>query len=107
MSPSLTNKITPPTPPEGNTWQANKVYTTGDTAVYNGKTYRAKWWIKGQRPDQSQAWQLVTTDDSSNTWNASTAYQGGSIVTFQSQKYKARWWTRDQTPGSNAVWRKL
>ncbi|MBQ4844695.1 lytic polysaccharide monooxygenase [Pseudoalteromonas sp. MMG005] len=107
---TVTNKVTPPTPPtppEGDTWQANKVYTAGDTAVYNGKTYRAKWWVKGQRPDQSQAWQLVTTDDSSNAWNTSTAYQGGSIVTFQNHKYKARWWTRGQQPGSNAVWQKL
>lgn len=98
---------TPPTPPEGDTWREDKVYTAGDTAVYNGKTYRAKWWTKGQRPDQSQAWERVLTGDEANEWQASTAYRGGSIVHFEGERYQARWWTRGQQPGRHSVWKKL
>ncbi|MDW7549108.1 MULTISPECIES: carbohydrate-binding protein [Pseudoalteromonas] len=27
--------------------------------MYQGKSYCAKWWVKDQKPDQSDAWELV------------------------------------------------
>ena len=49
----------PPTTPPSDTapWQANKVYQAGDSAEYQGTIYSAKWWVKGERPDHSDAWQ--------------------------------------------------
>ncbi|MFY8299888.1 lytic polysaccharide monooxygenase [Pseudoalteromonas sp. SS15] len=110
---NVTNKVDKPeptpTPPTGkDTWDANKVYTAGNTAVYKGKTYRAKWWVRGQAPDSSQAWELVQSGgDDTNSYNSNKAYQGGAIVTFEGQRYQARWWTRGQTPGQSSVWKKL
>ena len=54
-----TSEEVPPTePPVGSEqWQATKVYLKGDTAVYDGVTYTAKWWNQGEQPNQSNAWQ--------------------------------------------------
>jgi hypothetical protein len=45
----------------GTTWDASKVYTGGETVVYNGKTYRAKWWTQGDVPGSTQwgPWERV------------------------------------------------
>ncbi|PSW05192.1 glycosyl hydrolase family 18 protein [Photobacterium lipolyticum] len=38
------------------TWDANVVYNTGDRVVVNGVTYEAKYWTKGDNPEQSGPW---------------------------------------------------
>ncbi|MBC1493286.1 chitin-binding protein, partial [Listeria booriae] len=40
-------------------WNSTKAYNGGDKVTYNGKTYQAKWWIRGERPDTSIVWVLV------------------------------------------------
>ncbi|MEJ6475407.1 lytic polysaccharide monooxygenase [Pseudoalteromonas piscicida] len=94
-------------PPSGDTWRADRVYTAGDTAVYQGKSYRAKWWVKGQQPDQSDAWELLDKSDASNEWNANKAYTGGDRVSYQGVEYQARWWTKGQHPSKHSVWKQL
>ena len=41
------------------TWDPNSVYVGGDIVTYNGVKYKAKWWTKGERPDQSMVWQQI------------------------------------------------
>nr|WP_086938500.1 glycosyl hydrolase family 18 protein [Thaumasiovibrio occultus] len=44
----------------GSSWDAGKVYTGGDTAVFNGVTYKAKWWTKGDTPgNQYGPWEAL------------------------------------------------
>ena len=31
-------------------WSATTIYTVGTKAIYNGVTYTAKWWVKGDVP---------------------------------------------------------
>ncbi|MGF1758562.1 glycosyl hydrolase family 18 protein [Photobacterium sagamiensis] len=38
------------------TWNATAVYNTGDRVVVNGVTYEAKYWTKGDNPEQSGPW---------------------------------------------------
>ncbi|CAH9053171.1 Chitinase A [Pseudoalteromonas sp. CIP111854] len=38
------------------TWERNKVYVGGDTVVYGGKDYRAKWWTRGEEPGKALVW---------------------------------------------------
>lgn len=38
------------------TWNANTVYTGGNTVLYNGVTYRAKWWTRGDNPETCGQW---------------------------------------------------
>ncbi|KID56321.1 chitinase [Pseudoalteromonas luteoviolacea] len=100
-----------PDKPTGDTWVPSKIYTAGDTVVYQGKTYRAKWWVRGQLPTSSHAWELVPSGDDSDAgntlWQSSKAYRGGEIVTFNGVRYQARWWTRNQQPDQHSVWKKL
>ncbi len=45
---------------EGNTtWDPSAVYVGGDIVTYNGLKYKAKWWTKGEQPDQSNVWQQI------------------------------------------------
>ncbi|MEG2194419.1 MAG: DUF5011 domain-containing protein [Terrisporobacter sp.] len=38
------------------TYDNSKVYTAGDTVIYNGKKYLCKWWVQGQAPGTTDAW---------------------------------------------------
>ncbi|EAE2993568.1 chitin-binding protein, partial [Listeria monocytogenes] len=40
-------------------WNAQKAYNGGDKVTYNGKTYQAKWWVRGEKPDSSSIWTLL------------------------------------------------
>ena len=40
-------------------WDESTVYTGGKQAVYNNTIYEAKWWVQGERPDQSAAWKEI------------------------------------------------
>ncbi len=45
-----------------NEWKDTAVYTSGDRVVFNGKVYEAKWWTKGEQPDQAGelgVWKLI------------------------------------------------
>ena len=35
-------------------WHSTTVYTAGDKVTYNGKTYTAQWWTRGEVPGASQ-----------------------------------------------------
>jgi len=46
-----------PEPPTGVAqWDATKVYYNGDKATYNEVVYIARWWTKGETPDNSGVW---------------------------------------------------
>lgn len=95
--------IPPTLPGETTTWEASRVYNTGDSVVYEGVTYVAKWWTKGEHPGQSAVWE-AQHNDSIPAWQAGQAYQAGTIVTFSGQSYKARWWTQGDQPTSGGPW---
>ncbi|PKF61979.1 Spindolin [Psychromonas sp. psych-6C06] len=60
MTPAPTATPAPvvtPTPVVGeSTWEAEKVYNTGDTVVVDGITYTAGWWTKGDKPGTTGQW---------------------------------------------------
>lgn len=60
----LPPKPTDPTDPVDptNSWDANKVYNTGDQVVVNGVTYQAKWWNQGDNPTTSTTgvWEVIS-----------------------------------------------
>ncbi|GHA31379.1 glycosyl hydrolase family 18 protein [Photobacterium aphoticum] len=95
-------------PNPGNTWDPNKVYVGGDTVVFEGVTYKAKWWTKGEKPGTSAVWEAQGENPGPNpdpdpnpgtTWSASKVYVGGDEVTFNGEKYRAKWWTQGDEPG--------
>ncbi|MGL5647342.1 MAG: immunoglobulin-like domain-containing protein [Clostridium sp.] len=96
----------PPVP--GDTYDANKVYNAGDKVIYKGKEYIAKWWVKGEAPDKSSAWEVTPEvgEDGVEVYVPGKAYNGGAIVSYNVAKYKANWWT-NTAPGSDGSWSKL
>lgn len=60
----LPPKPTDPTDPVDptNSWDASKVYNTGDQVVVNGVTYQAKWWNQGDNPTTSTTgvWEVIS-----------------------------------------------
>ncbi|WP_448547078.1 glycosyl hydrolase family 18 protein [Thalassotalea fusca] len=90
------------------TWDANAIYNTGDTVLYDGVEYRAKWWTQGDIPTADGPWEEIVPDDGQvRPWSASKVYNGGDEVTHNGSTYQAKWWTQGQEPGKADVWRKL
>ena len=102
----------PSTVVPGDTYVSDKAYHRGDTVVFNGKTYRAKWWTRGENPETSQVWELV--DDGNQTpapaaWSPFKIYTAGMQVTYKGRVYEAKWWTIGLGPGKGwwSAWKQI
>jgi V8-like Glu-specific endopeptidase len=108
-SPTPTPKPSPTVTPAvaNDTWSASKTYVAGDTVVYKGNTYKAKWWTKNNAPDSSPAWEQVSSQSGGGVaYIPGKAYTGGTIVSYNGGSYKAKWWTTS-IPGSDNTWTAL
>lgn len=85
------------------TWEPDTIYDGGDTAIYKGIVYTAKWWSKGDIPGQSDVWEAA--DDGSTTeWSATKVYNTGDTTTYNGVEYTAKWWTKGDIPAQSDVW---
>jgi chitinase len=57
---TVADQVTPPVT-GGDTWQADIAYNAGAIVVYQGNTYRAKWWTQNNIPGAEEwgPWELV------------------------------------------------
>jgi chitinase len=99
-------------------WQSSNVYLAGDKAEYNQIQYKAKWWTQGDKPGQSNVWELVTSSsnpssgnnsnnqssEQAQSWVDSGVYTGGSQVNYQGNLYQAKWWTQGNQPDLGGPW---
>lgn len=102
-------------------WSPRVAYVGGDRVLYRGKTYQAKWWTQGDRPDKSVSnpwetpWKLilgaptepsngvkpptpVSPDREYNTWRPTDIYVAGDRVMYNGKLYEAKWWTKNFEP---------
>ncbi|WP_074432723.1 glycosyl hydrolase family 18 protein [Clostridium ihumii] len=88
------------------TYDANKIYLQGDTVIYKGDKYTAKWWVKGENPDKSQAWEkeVIPNEDGSLDYYEGMICVGGTRVVYNGKVYEAKWWT-NTLPGSDGSWK--
>ncbi|RKS72798.1 hypothetical protein CLV35_3049 [Motilibacter peucedani] len=96
--------------PSAPAWSSTRIYTAGDLVYYNGSTWRALWWTRGQAPGYAYGpWeQLLTTPDGSVVWTPSRIFTAGDVVVHQGKRYVAKWWTRNQAPGlASGPWKPL
>lgn len=86
-------------------YDTNKVYNKGDEVIYLGVKYIAKWYVVGENPDSSPAWEVAPTinEDGSEEYIEGKAYTGGSLVKYNGRTYKAVYWTTS-IPGSDTSW---
>lgn len=40
-------------------WDVDEIYVANDKVQFEGKSYRAKWWTKGDTPGNSQVWEAL------------------------------------------------
>ena len=88
------------------TYNVNKAYKKGEIITYNGIEYKAKWWTKGDYPNNHKDWEEVTTvyEDGSEDYAKGKHYTKGNVVVYDGAKYEAKWWT-ESTPGSDSSWK--
>ena len=90
-SPPAESPTSQPASPNGS-WQATSVYTAGQTASYNGRLYRAKWWTQSNIPGTEQwgPWEdigeagpeeSVSAEDGATAADASDVDTGSAIPT--------------------------
>lgn len=101
--------------PDGSTlWTVTRPFNTGDVVVYQGRTFKALWYTRGQTPGGfGGPWSEIvapTTPGGVPAWSAATVYTGGEKVTYQGHVYQAQWYSAGNIPDPTAkygVWKLL
>ena len=104
-------------------WQEAGVYLKATKVVWRGYVYEAKWWTKGDQPDNPvlQSWELpwqligpVLPGEEPipqpklpvgtyPQWRGQTIYEGGERVLFEENAYQAKWWNQGDSPALASV----
>ena len=99
-------------------WSDTNSYLTGTKIVWHHNVYVAKWWTKGDLPDNpvlnawETPWQLVGPVLPGETpipqptlppgtypaWSGTVAYDKGKRVLFDGVPFQAKWWTQGDSP---------
>lgn len=107
----------PATSPYG-IWSEDASYRAETRVVWHGNVYEAKWWTKGDLPDNpvlqefETPWRLIGPVLPGETpapvptlaagtypdWSGDETYERGQRVLFDGLPYEAKWWTRGDSP---------
>ncbi len=111
------------TPDDPNTspyeiWDETSSYLTGTKVVWHHNVYQAKWWTRGEMPDNPvlQSWQTpwqllgpvlpgekpipqpTLPAGTYPDWSGTDIYQAGQRVLLNGVPYQAKWWNQGQSP---------
>jgi chitinase len=104
-------------------WREAGVYLKGTKVVWHGTVYEAKWWTKGDFPDNpllqssDSPWQLIgpvlpgdkpvqlltLPPGTYSSWDGYAVYNEGDRVLFDGMPYEAKWWNQGESPAAAAV----
>lgn len=104
-------------------WHENGAYPEGVKVVWHGNVYEAKWWTKGDLPDNpvlqswETPWQLIGPVlpgeepikqptlplGTYPTWSGSVVYDTGQRVLFEGIPFQAKWWNQGDSPAASAA----
>ncbi|WP_233265381.1 chitinase [Leifsonia sp. AG29] len=99
-------------------WAAANSYLKGTKVTWHHNVYQAKWWTKGDVPDNpvlnswETPWELVGPVLPGETpipqptlpagtypnWSGTTAYDKGQRVLFDGVPFEAKWWSQGDSP---------
>lgn len=99
-------------------WNELTSYREGTRVVWHQNVYEAKWWTKGDLPDNpvlqefETAWHLIgpvlpgekplvvptVAPGTYPEWGGEETYVRGDRVLFDGLPYEAKWWTSGQSP---------
>ncbi|MGZ0211529.1 MAG: chitinase [Actinomycetales bacterium] len=101
-------------------WQEDASYLAGAKIVWHRNVYQAKWWTRGEVPDNpvlnswETPWTLVgpvldgetpvkvptVPEGTYSNWNGTSAYEEGDRVLFDGVPYEAKWWNQGDSPAA-------
>ncbi len=104
-------------------WDADTSYREGTKVVWHHNVYEAKWWTKGDLPDNpvlqafETPWRLIGPVLAGETpilgptvprgtypdWSGDAVYERGARVLFDGLPYEAKWWTSGDSPQTSEV----
>ena len=99
-------------------WDDGAAYLQGTKVVWHHSVYQAKWWTRGDTPDDpvlnewQTPWLLIGPVLPGETpipqptlpagtypdWSGTTVFQKGDRVLFGGVPYEAKWWTQGDSP---------
>lgn len=88
-------------------WTASRVFGAGDTVDYQGRTFLAGWYSRGDVPGSvTGPWQeIATAPDGTALWTPSRVFNAGDRASYKGVVYVAKWYSRNQAPGAaNGPW---
>ncbi|WP_125610476.1 chitinase [Specibacter cremeus] len=114
-------------------WNETNAYVAQDRAVWRRNVYEAKWWTRGDVPDNpvlagaSTPWRLIgpvlpgdrplpevtVPAGTYPEWSADKVYRQGERILFDGHVFEAKWWTRTDSPeaalqgSADSPWLKL
>lgn len=103
-------------------WDENAAYLQGTKVVWHRNVYEAKWWTRGDLPDNpvlndwETPWELVgpvlpgetpipRPTLSSGTypeWTGLEIYEKGQRVLFEGTPFEAKWWNQGESPEASS-----
>lgn len=121
----LTTTIQTPDDPQKSPyqiWKETGAYLEGTKVVWHRNVYQAKWWTKGDVPDNpvlqsyQTPWQLIgpilpgekpfqqptLPKGTYPEWSGDSEYQSGQRVLFERMPYEAKWWNKAESPAASA-----
>ena len=104
-------------------WSATAAYLKGTKVTWHHNVYSAKWWTRGDLPDDpvldswQTPWQLVGPVLAGDTpaptpslpagtfphWSGRAAYKTGAHVLLDGVPYQAKWWNTGSSPAASSV----
>lgn len=102
-------------------WSESGTYLEGTKVVWRRNVYQAKWWTKGDLPDNpvlqsyQTPWKLIGPVLPGETpipqltlpagtypdWSGTEIYDTGERILFNGIPYQAKWWTQGDSPAAS------
>ena len=103
-------------------WDENATYLIGTKVTWHRNVYEAKWWTKGDLPDDAvldefeTPWKLIGPVLPGETpipiptlpagtypsWDGSAVYETGDRIQFNGLPFEAKWWTQGDSPEASS-----
>lgn len=104
-------------------WDENTTYLVGSKVTWHHNVYEAKWWTRGDLPDDAvldefeTPWTLIGPVLPGETpapvptlppgllpeWSGTEVYDTGERVVFDGIPFEAKWWTQGDSPKASAA----
>jgi chitinase len=104
-------------------WTTNSTYLVGTKVVWHRNVYAAKWWTRGDLPDNpvldawETPWELVgpvlegetpvvsptLPDGTYPVWAGTSVYEEGARVVVDDYVFEAKWWNQGDSPAASTT----